>query len=99
MKWWNRAFETPYVLGKKFESMAQAVATEIWGAETRSTILHKDLEGELGDLISNFDKIRHWTRKERQGFKNLIWRWDGKRMPRDKVPTNAIETTEDPNRC
>ena len=92
MKWYHAAFGAPYWLGKEFKSLGKAVDVEIAAAETRSAELFKDYEGNLGDLQNDLPK----NKEAMEEVKALIWKWDGKRMPKKAVPDDwFIEPKED----
>ena len=84
MKWYDRAMGMPYWLGKKYRSMKNAVNIEIEAAETRSTELFHDYDGDLGRIQETIPK----NKKHMQTLRNLIWKWDGQRFPEKEVPSN-----------
>jgi len=92
MKWYSRAFENPASLAKKYISMKKAFDTELTGAETRSSELFLDYEGELGSLQEKFTK---WSKSQKQEFNKLIWKWDGAKFPKNQVPTDWAENVGD----
>lgn len=90
--WWNKAFEVPYILAKKFpRSMGRLLKTEIDSAEKRSEILEKDYAEKLGKIQDEFRK----DKKAQKELQDLIWKWEGERFPKKDVPTDWFREDED----
>ncbi len=85
MKLLAKAFNTPYVLGKKFPSMAKAVNTEIAGQETRTAETYKWYEDALGDVQESIPK----NKEHAEALEKLIWSSEKQgRFPKKAVPTD-----------
>ena len=87
MRWYHRAFETPYVLAKKFKnSMGKMLKTELDAQEERSQMLVDDYSEGLSDFQDQMRK----DPKALKELEGLIWKWDRKRFPKEAVPTDWL---------
>ncbi|MCK9597412.1 MAG: PLxRFG domain-containing protein [Sphaerochaeta sp.] len=93
MRWYHSSLEVPYVLGKKFDSMKQAMETELSAAENRAEMLFTDYSGRLGDLQKEFGKSKNKALLNQ--LEDLIWKWDGKKFNETDVPTQWYSEDED----
>jgi len=92
MKVLRKILGLPYFVGKKFKSTEELVDTEIKAHERRAKELFDDYEGGLGQVQEEIPK----DKQALADLKELIWGWNGKRMPRSHVPTNAINVPSEP---
>lgn len=76
MKWLAAALNTPYGLAKKYASMKKHMSIELEAAETRSSLLEKDLKGDLGDLIEKARKDKKFL----SDVRDIIWEYDGEKI-------------------
>ena len=76
MKWFGRAFDTPYGLAKRFASMAKAMDTELTAAEVRSKMIFDDWNGNLGKIAESAAKDKALLDEIRK----IIWKFEGKEI-------------------
>jgi hypothetical protein len=84
MKWYHKAFETPYVLAKKFVGMKKAMKTEIKRHESRTKKVFDYYHGELSEIQKHMQK----NPGDLKAYEDLIWKWESKRFNKKDVPTD-----------
>lgn len=81
----KRTLSLPYWIGKKWPSIRRLVEKEIKAQETRSHSIFSDYNDtglqEVQDAISK-------NPAHKKELTALIWKWDGKRLPKAAVPTD-----------
>lgn len=90
----ERVLSIPAWLGKKYPFLGRHVRIETDAQEEKSKMIFDSFEGELGDMISEFNQTKN--KGKLKELQDLIWKWDGIKMEGIApwyIETKANETT------